>query len=111
MNIYVDIDETICIHSPSDGPRDYKLAQPLPKNIDKINNLYEKGHYIVYWTARGGTTGIDWTELTQSQLDVWGAKHHALKMGKPNYDIFICDKVMNARNFFFIEEKETNNGN
>jgi len=105
MNIYVDIDETICVHEESPGPRNYELAKPLYNNINKINRLFEDGHHVVYWTARGGTTGLDWTDLTKSQLNLWGAKHHELKMGKPNYDIFICDKVINARNFFFAEEK------
>ena len=49
MNIYVDIDETICVHEESDGPRDYRLAKPLYNNINKINNFFENGHHnLVY---------------------------------------------------------------
>ena len=65
MNIYVDIDETICYHSQEKN-RDYSLAKPMKKNIEKINKLYDDGHIITYWTARGGTTGIDWTDLKRS---------------------------------------------
>ena len=75
-------------------------AEWIMKNIDKINRLYDEGNEIVYWTARGGTTGIDWTELTRSQLEKWGAKHTELKMWKPHYDLFICDKAINAEGFF-----------
>lgn len=97
MIYYVDIDETICFY---DGERYYPDARPLRENIKKINELYDDGHTIVYWTARGGVTGIDWTELTTDQLNEWGAKHHDLKLGKPHYDVFIDDKAINSRDFF-----------
>ena len=97
MIIYVDIDETICI-SPVN--RDYTAATPIQPNIDKINDLYDEGHTIVYWTARGSKTGIDWTDVTTAQLKEWGAKHHDVKLGKPSYDVFIDDKNLNSRDFF-----------
>ena len=96
MIIYIDIDETIC-ETPVN--RDYSLSSPIQNNIDKANKLYEAGNTIVYWTARGSTTGIDWYEVTEQQLIRWGVKFHELKMGKPNYDIFICDKAMNTRDW------------
>jgi len=104
MIIYVDIDETICEHPKTSGKRDYAAATPLVKNIEKINKFYDAGHTIVYWTARGGTTGEDHSLLTSTQLDDWGVKYAELKMGKPSYDIFICDKAINSREFFMIEE-------
>jgi len=97
MIIYVDIDETICI-TPDD--RDYTKASPIQKNINKINELYDNGDTIVYWTARGTGTGIDWTELTVMQLKEWGAKYNQVKLGKPVYDLFIDDKNINAETFF-----------
>lgn len=97
MIIYVDIDETICEY---DGVREYPLAKPIEKNIDKINRLYDSGNTIVYWTARGTTTGLDWQELTNKQLDEWGAKRHNVMLGKPNYDLFICDKAIRSEDFF-----------
>jgi len=96
MIIYIDIDETICETPVS---RDYSLSSPIQNNIDKANKLYEAGNTIVYWTARGATTGINWHEVTEQQLIRWGVKFHELKMGKPNYDIFICDKAMNTRDW------------
>jgi hypothetical protein len=100
MIVYVDIDETICSHKTQEGARDYSGAQPLFDRIEKINKMYDEGHEIVYWTARGTVTGINWEEVTKKQLSEWNAKHHDLKMGKPNYDIFICDKAMNTERFF-----------
>jgi hypothetical protein len=95
MNIYVDIDETICFYENRDYVNpDYSEAIPHYGNIEKINNLYDEGHTIKYWTARGGTTGIDWFEVTQNQLQQWGCKYHDLSVGdKPPYDLLICDKT------------------
>ena len=66
----------------------------LDEDIQKVNKLYDAGNNIVYWTARGVVTGIDWTLTTRTQLDRWGAKHHELLMNdKPHYDLLICDKT------------------
>jgi len=96
MIIFVDIDGTICENTFGN----YKQAKPIKKNIEKINNLYNKGNTIVYWTARGSQTGLDWYELTLMQLKEWNAKHHSLKLGKPHYDLYIDDKSINAETFF-----------
>ncbi len=101
MVIYIDIDETICFH-PEGSPnvaRDYNLALPIIENINKANKLYDNGNTIIYWTARGATTGIDWTELTTKQLKDWGVKYHELRLDKPFYDLFIDDKVLNTENW------------
>ena len=91
MNIYVDIDETICFY---EGERVYNLAKPYLENIKKINTLYEEGNKITYWTARGTMTGIDWYKITKKQLNGWGCKYHNLITGqKPAYDLLICDKT------------------
>jgi hypothetical protein len=88
--IYVDIDETICKTPES---RDYFKAEPITKNIAKINKLYDEGNTIVYWTSRGSRKQIDWYTLTKSQLDSWGVKYHELRVDKPYYDLFIDDKT------------------
>lgn len=91
MNIYVDIDETICDYP---GKREYPLASPIETNVDKINKLYDEGNSITYYTARGSLTGLDWYELTKKQLKEWGCKYHHLSVGeKPPYDLMICDKT------------------
>ena len=91
MRYCVDIDGTIC--SPTVG-RDYHKAMPWWDRIATINKLYDEGHTIVYWTARGSRKQIDWTELTSQQLFEWGAKYHELKVDKPFYDLFIEDKSL-----------------
>ena len=96
MIIYIDIDETIC---DSPESRDYALAAPIKENIHKANKLYDEGNTIVYWTARGTVSGIDWDAVTREQFKRWGVKFHDLKFGKPNYDLFIDDKNMNTRDW------------
>jgi len=86
--IYVDIDGTIC-HTEGG----YDNAKPIQVNIDKVNKLYDEGNIIVYWTARGGNTGKDWSELTGQQLVEWGCKFHDVIMRqKPAFDLLIDDK-------------------
>jgi hypothetical protein len=84
----VDIDETIC-----ESHGDYPNARPYPDRIQKINDLYDQGHTIIYWTARGANSGKDWGDLTKGQLDEWGCKRHELWMNKPAYDIWVDDKA------------------
>lgn len=96
MKYFVDIDGTICCNTYGN----YEEAKPFYSNIDKINKLYDEGNEIIYWTARGSTTGIDWLDLTTRQLKKWGAKHTELRMKKPDYDLFICDKAITANEFF-----------
>ena len=93
--IYVDIDETICTRVDARN-LDYSQAQPMRHKIDKVNRLYDNGNTIVYWTARGTKTGINWFQVTYNQLVQWGCKFHELRMGKPAYDIMYCDKTKSS---------------
>lgn len=95
MEIFVDIDNTV-MHTQG---TDYERSTPILENIERVNKLYDEGHYIVYWTARGMKSGLDWTELTQRQLKNAGAKFHELRLTKPPYDVFIDDKVVNSRDW------------
>jgi len=105
MAIYiVDIDGTIC--SRTEG--DYENAVPYKNRIEKINKLYDEGHIIIYWTARGMSEYCEVVEkayrgffdFTKKQLDSWGAKYHEVKLGKPCYDHWIDDKAMNDKEYF-----------
>jgi len=95
MIIYVDIDNTICNSFKNKNDEwDYNLSTPRKKQIEKINKLYKKGHEIVYWTARGSATGINWEKLTNTQLKNWGCKYTRVENKiKPVYDLFIDDKA------------------
>ena len=89
-----DIDGTICTLEPNSA---YDKAQPFPFMIKKINELFEAGHTIKFFTARGCNSGIDHTQLTAKQLSEWGLKYHELIMNKkPHYDLLIDDKAVNV---------------
>jgi hypothetical protein len=84
-----DIDGTLC--SNRDGA--YERAKPRRDFIGQVNTLYDAGHRIILYTARGSATGIDWRALIESQLRSWGVKYHELSLGKPHGDIYVDDKA------------------
>jgi hydroxymethylpyrimidine pyrophosphatase-like HAD family hydrolase len=96
MVIYIDIDDTIC-YSPNKP--DYTDSTPILENIEKANKLYEQGHTIIYWTARGTRTGKDWRKVTEDQFEKWGVKYNEIQFGKPYYDMFIDDKNLNTKDW------------
>lgn len=102
MRYCFDIDGTICITPNNEnGKPDYYNSFPIPYMIDRINQLYDDGNYIILMTARGRGSGVDRSELTLRQLSDWGIKYHELEpmFHKPNADIFIDDKAINVEDW------------
>lgn len=94
MRYAFDIDGTICSLTNSG---EYAKSLPFQDVVDNINILHQHGHYIIIFTARGRGSGRDYHDLTISQLSNWGVKYHELvDEGKPNVDLFIDDKAINA---------------
>jgi hypothetical protein len=91
-----DLDGTLCLTVGSD----YEGSQPQLDRISVVNALYNAGHRIVIHTARGGTSGRDWSVLTAHQLSIWGVLHHVLVLGKPAADYYIDDKAIKDFDFF-----------
>lgn len=92
-----DLDNTLCI--TIDG--DYKNSKPIQERIDKVNKLHSEGNRIIIDTARGSVTGIDWFDLTKSQLDSWGVRYDELKVGIKTYaDVYVDDKGINDNQYF-----------
>lgn len=87
----VDIDGVLATLVPAN---DYALCQPIVKNIQIVNTLFNAGHRIILFTARGSATGIDWSEITQQQLAEWGVQYHELQFGKPAADFYIDDRLI-----------------
>lgn len=87
-----DIDGTLCTNTNGD----YEKAKPFYEVITQVNRLFDEGHQIILYTARGSTTGIDWKELTEHQLKDWNVHYHELFMGKPTADVYIDDKAINS---------------
>jgi hypothetical protein len=86
----------------------YEKATPYFDRIKKINELYDKGNHIIYFTARGMLTLNGdlfevyrvWYDVTKDQLSKWDCKHHQLILGKPSADYYIDDKGISDKNFF-----------
>ncbi len=104
MTYVFDIDGTICNNTNGD----YLKAVPMKERIDKVNDLFLKGHTIIFQTARGmGRSGNStayadraFYELTKEQLDGWGVRYHQLFLGKPAGDFYIDDKGIRDEDFF-----------
>ena len=105
MRYVFDIDGTICDKLRGE---DYNKSFPYMKRIAAVNKLYDEGHTITYYTARGmgrheGNAELaiqEFYSLTESQLKEWGAKYHKLILGKPNADLYVDDKGIGDGNFF-----------
>ena len=76
------------------------FQEALSNRIKIINKLYDEGNTIIFFTARGYVTKIDWRELTLNQLDEWNVKYHELILGKPHADIYVDDKAIKDLDFF-----------
>jgi tyrosyl-tRNA synthetase len=91
-----DLDGVIC----KTKKNKYHDSKPNFVAIKKINELYDKGHYIKIFTARFmGRSNENRViakkrgfKLTEKQLKNWKLKYHKLLFGKPSYDIFVDDK-------------------
>lgn len=106
MATYVfDIDGTICTQMKGG---DYSKAEPIQERIAKVNELFDKGHEIIFLTARGmGRSGNNrelayelFYDLTLEQLKKWGVKFDELHLGKPHGDFYIDDKGVSDSEFF-----------
>jgi hypothetical protein len=103
--VYVfDIDNTICYTTDSD----YENSVPRQDRIDKINELHDRGHTIIFQTARGMGRSRNsvayayaaFENLTRRQLASWDVRYHDLLLGKPSGDIYVDDKGMKDEDFF-----------
>ena len=82
---------------------EYEKAQPLHGRIAKVNQMYDEGHTIVFYTARGLSSGRGeqhYRPITEQQLKEWGCKYHELTFKSHDADVFIDDKAVNIEEFF-----------
>lgn len=78
-NFLIDIDGTICDDIPNEEPERMATAELYPDALETLNNWYDKGHVITFFTSRTE----DHREVTTDWLDKHGFKYHGLLMGKP----------------------------
>ena len=106
MNIFIDIDSTICNTNENLGIEKYNFSTPIYERITKVNKLYDEGNNITYWTARGSASGNNYETITKKSLELWGCKYHTLLFGKPSYDKYIDDKSFNVDSLWPLESNK-----
>ena len=99
-SIYVfDLDGTLC----NTKGNYYEKATPKKDRIKIVNELYDDGHIIIFYTARGNKSGRGeeyYGPITRAQLDAWGVKYHELYFKPFDGDIFIDDRSVHPDEFF-----------
>ena len=78
-NIMIDIDGTVSEDIPNEEAYRFADAIILDNSVENVNNLYNKGHIITFFTARKEIH----REVTEEWLNKHGFKYHQLLMNKP----------------------------
>ena len=79
MIFLIDIDGTICDDIKNEDSHLYPTAEHFPEALRIINNWYEEGHTITFFTARESKDRL----VTETWLKEKGFKYHGLVMDKP----------------------------
>ena len=90
--LYVDIDGTLTVETEG---HNYHERSPRFDVINKVNYCYHHGWTVILWTARWP---VD-RKVTVLWLDRWGVRYHNLVLGKPTWDLYICDKSVNVEDW------------
>ena len=75
----VDIDGVVCEHVDNETPEKMVHAEPYRESIAKINQWFDQGHNICFFTARTE----DHRSVTEEWLKMHGVKYRRLVFGKP----------------------------
>ena len=100
-----DLDGVICKNTKYRNSNliNYNKSKPIPAAVKAINKLYDDGHTIVIYTARGMTryngnislVKKKLLKITANSLKSWKLNYHKLILGKIYYDFIIDDKSIN----------------
>ena len=96
-NYLIDIDGTVCDDIPNEEPERMSTAKLYPDALVILNNWYEQGHCITFFTSRIEAH----REVTENWLKDNGFKYHGLLMGKPrggNYH-WVDNHIVRATRF------------
>ena len=78
-NYLIDIDGTICDDIPNEEPERMATAVIYPNASEVINNWYNEGHVITFFTSRLE----EHRAVTEEWLKKHKFKYHGMMMGKP----------------------------
>ena len=85
--VAVDIDGYIAERT-KEKSYDFSDFTPIPRVIEKVNNLFRKGYVVIYYTARHQR----YYESTYAWLIRYGCEFHALRMGKMHAHYYLDDR-------------------
>lgn len=108
----IDVDNTLSVHDPDVF---YQNHEPIHDMILKVNRMYDEGHTIILFSARGQKSNKgDLQKIEQNVrpiLEEWLNKHkvkyHFLILGKPWGEnvVYIDDRSMRPDEFLSGKEK------
>ena len=78
-NYLIDIDGTITEDVPNEEPERMLTCEPYPDALKVLNDWYEEGHMITFFTSRTE----EHREYTERWLKMHNFKYHGLLMNKP----------------------------
>ena len=78
-NYLIDIDGTVTEDVPNEEPERMLTCEPYPDALEVLNNWYEEGHIITFFTSRTE----EHRAYTEKWLKMHDFKYHGLLMGKP----------------------------
>ena len=78
-NYLIDIDGTVTEDVPNEEPERMLTCEPSPDALEVLNNWYEEGHIITFFTSRTE----EHRAYTEKWLKMHDFKYHGLLMGKP----------------------------
>ena len=78
-NYLIDIDGTITEDVPNEEPERMLTCEPYPDALQVLNDWYEEGHIITFFTSRTE----EHREYTERWLKMHNFKYHGLLMNKP----------------------------
>lgn len=101
----IDIDDTLCYAKTF--MLGYDIAKPNSKAIEKVNKLYDEGHYIILQTSRGmisnNGNSLEAQRKNKPVLERWLAdnnvKYHELVFNKIIADFYVDDRAINVTQF------------
>ncbi len=100
MRVCFDLDGTIAENKI--GDETYEEVRPVEGAEEALNELADKGVYIIIHTARNmGTYNNNLGKIIKHQapivikwLEKWNIPYDELLFGKPNVDYFVDDKAV-----------------
>jgi len=111
VKICVDLDGTIC-ENIKPGVT-YADVKPLPGAVDALEELKQRGYYIIIFTARNmracnnniGRVVARQGPIVFEWLKKYGVPYDEVRFGKPHVDYFIDDKGMKFTNWKDIKKQ------